>query len=262
MAFFPAYLWSRPVIFRSKIFFLPLFLILLTRCGYCQVSNIEVASGLGDLIERNRESALKLWDADICKLEDLDRSQSDPDGALLLIGSSSMVLWKSAAEDLAPYPVINRGYGGAKFSDLVVFADRLVRPHNFRAVLIFVGNDVVGNSDDRTAEEVGELARSVIKSIRQHNAVAPVFIIEITPTGSRFAVWDQIRQSNTALRELCLVEPNTYFIETAEAYLTVDNQPRDELFIEDRLHQNATGYHLWGKLIRNELDQVLKHCEE
>ena len=53
----------------------------------------------------------------------------------------------------------------------------------------------------------------------------------------------------------------TYFIETSAAYLDTKGEPRNELFIKDMLHQNREGYKIWGTLVRNKLDEVLKPSE-
>ncbi len=39
-----------------------------------------------------------------------------PKGALLFLGSSSIRLWSSLAADFEPWPVVNRGFGGAVVS--------------------------------------------------------------------------------------------------------------------------------------------------
>ena len=42
----------------------------------------------------------------------------DKECDVLFFGSSSIRLWKSLAEDMAPLKVVNRGYGGAMMRDL------------------------------------------------------------------------------------------------------------------------------------------------
>ena len=59
------------------------------------------------------------------------------------------------------------------------------------------------------------------------------------------------------LKETCSKLHNTYFIETAAAYLDKDGEPRKELFIKDMLHQNHEGYIIWGDLVKKKLDEVL-----
>ena len=53
--------------------------------------------------------------------EHLDNTQTYADDAVLFIGSSSIRLWKTLETDMKPYAVIQRGYGGAHFRDMVFF---------------------------------------------------------------------------------------------------------------------------------------------
>jgi lysophospholipase L1-like esterase len=166
-------------------------------------------------------------------------------------------LWKTITEDLSPYPVIQRGYGGARYSDLAYYAERIVSPHEFRAVVIFVANDVSGSERDKPPAETAKFFRQVLEVIRRHNAEAPVFLVGITPTAKRWEVWDQTQATNAALRQVIEADSHGHYIDTAAHYLNDEGQPRIELFVEDRLHQNRDGYRLWGRLIRAELDKIL-----
>ena len=76
-----------------------------------------------DPLEKYRESA-KAWEKDIAAFEKLDRENRDPENAILFTGSSSIRLWETMAEDMKPWPTIRRGYGGAKFHDLAIYAER------------------------------------------------------------------------------------------------------------------------------------------
>ena len=49
-----------------------------------------------------------------------------PAGAALFVGISSIRLWDTLKEDMAPLPVIKRGFGGSRLFDSVYWADRLV----------------------------------------------------------------------------------------------------------------------------------------
>ncbi len=200
--------------------------------------------------------ATKKWEKDIAALEKLDLTESYPDDAVLFIGSSSFRLWESIAQDMSPYTPIRRGYGGAKYSDLAVFAQRLIAPHKYRAVVVFVGNDVSGKPDDHSPAEVERLARYVCDVSLEHEPTAPVFLIEVTPTPLRFEYWSTIREVNARLRDIALTKPGIHFIDTAEQYLGENKLPRKELFRDDRLHQNGGGYELWSALIRQRLDEV------
>jgi GDSL-like Lipase/Acylhydrolase family len=209
-----------------------------------------------------REAAIEKWEDDIQKLEKLDASETDPEDGILLIGSSSIRRWQSSAVDLAPYRTIRRGFGGSKYSDLAVYAERLIRPHQYRGVVMFVGNDVTGSKEDHTPDQVEELVRYIISVSRNHQPDSPIFIVEVTPTPKRLDAWPEIRKLNARLRETALTESNTYFVATAEHYLDNNDQPREKLFVNDRLHQNQDGYAIWAGLIRRRMDEVFRASAE
>jgi len=202
--------------------------------------------------------ATKNWEKDILKFEQQDKSEKDPANAILFAGSSSIRLWSTLKEDVAPYPVIQRGFGGSKFSDMAVYAKRIIYPHQFKALVIFEANDITGSKTDKTPAEVDKLFRNIVKTVRKKYADQPIFLFEITPTKSRWAVWPTVKQTNQMLKETCSKLHNTFFIETASAYLNKDGEPRNELFIKDMLHQNHEGYIIWGDLAKKKLDEVLK----
>lgn len=210
-----------------------------------------------DLLEKYRAAAVKQWSKEMDRIKALDAKETDPENAVLFIGSSSIRLWDDIAQDMRPWPVIQRGYGGAKFSDLAVLADQIIKPHKFRALAIFVGNDITGGAADKTPDEVVRLFKHVVATARTHAPDAPIFLIEITPTPSRWAAWPKIKECNAALRQACEEGKDLHFIRTADEYLDAAGQPMAELFREDRLHQNRDGYARWRRLIGKEFAKVM-----
>ena len=201
---------------------------------------------------------VKAWEKEIAKFEEYDRTEVYPDDAILFAGSSSIKLWSTLAEDMAPYPVIQRGFGGSRLSDLAVYAERIFKPHRCRAIVIFVANDISGTDRDKSPDEVAFLFKSVLKTIRKSHPDTPVFWIEVTPTSSRWKVWSEIQRSTVLIRKVCNAQKNTYSIRTDFAFLNEDGKPRDELFVEDKLHLNAQGYSIWNNIIKKELNRVLE----
>ena len=213
---------------------------------------------LDSLLEKYRESGEEKWESHIQKLE--QRNVADgawPKGSLLFFGSSSFRRWETMNADMVPYPAINRGYGGAKYVDLVLFAERMFKPHQYRALMLFAANDVQGKGNDSSPEEVACAVREIIRVSKAHLPDAPIFIVEITPTESRFAVWEQTRAINATLREIALTSNNTWFITTAEHYLNADGAPKSEYFVDDKLHLNEQGYKKWAELLKARLDVFL-----
>lgn len=198
------------------------------------------------------------WEKEVSNLLEKDKTETYSDDAILFIGSSSIRLWDDIAKDMAPYEPIRRGYGGAKFSDLIHFTERIVYPHNFQALCIFVANDITGGNDDRTPKEVLTLQKQVIKTVRKKYPAVPIFQIAITPVNSRWSVWNETQQANALMKANAEKTPNLYFIETADGYLGEDGKPISALFRDDQLHMKPDGYHIWARIIKAELDKVLK----
>jgi len=201
---------------------------------------------------------VKAWESDIVKFEQLDRSDSYPKESIIFAGSSSIRLWSTLAEDMAPYPVIQRGYGGAKLSDFAVYSGRIFDPHEFRAAVIFIANDITGSDQDKSPEEVLALYKSLIKTIRKKHKDVPVFWIAITPSSSRWKAWPQIQKANNLIKEYSENNTNLYFITTDFAFIGNDGKPKNELFRDDLLHLNDKGYDVWQEIIKKELDRVLE----
>lgn len=202
------------------------------------------------------------WEKNIQQFEQLDKTEKYPDDAILFTGSSSITIWKSIAEDMAPYHVIHRGFGGSKFSDLAVYINRIAYPHQLKGIVIFEANDITGSKTDKTPQQNVELFRDIVKKIRKKFPETPIFLIEITPTKLRWAVWPKIKEANCLLKQTCESLPHTYFIDTASSYLNEKGEPRTELTQADNLHQNRDGYLIWMKLIKDKLDQTFATTEK
>ena len=222
-----------------------------------QPANEQLTPEEQQLLASLTERAQKQWEKDIKELESLDQTQVDAKDSILFIGSSSIRLWKSMAEDMSPWPTIRRGYGGAKFTDLVVFAERLVAKHDYRALAVFVANDITGGTEDKSPEEVVALCKILVKLVRKTHSDKPIFFIAITPNSKRFHVWDKIHKANQLIQQYAESDPKIYFIDTEKYYIGEDGKPRDELFVEDKLHQNSAGYKQWAAIIKRQLDADL-----
>lgn len=195
------------------------------------------------------------WNDDVEKLAADNTRDSNPE-AILFIGSSTIRLWNSLEQDVAPYRTIKRGYGGAKFCDLAIHSPQLVAGLKYRAAVVFVANDITGEKSDKEPEEIRRLASITIDTLKANNPHASVVILSITATPSRFAHWKRIQAANRALSTLADEKKGVHFIETESHYLNEEGKPMDKYFVEDRLHQTPEGYRLLGSLVKAKLDQL------
>lgn len=227
------------MVYRSSFLVLAVVLALLSSCNpVSKYINAEDVLG---------------WEEHMQVFDSLNAVESSDENTLLVTGSSSVRLWDSIHTDLAPYQVMQRGYGGAKLSDYNHYADRIIKPQQFKAILVFVGNDISGGDNDRTPREVLQLYKTLVKQIRERNHDTPVFWIEITPTPSRWHAIDQIRKANALIQDYCEKNEVLYFIPTFDVYTNQAGLPDSAFFRNDMLHLNRDGYKLWAQRIKQSL---------
>jgi lysophospholipase L1-like esterase len=173
---------------------------------------------------------------------------------LLVTGSSSVRLWDSIHTDLAPYQVMQRGYGGAKLTDYNYYAERIIKAQQFKAIVVFVANDIYGGEGDRSPRQMHQSFKAIVKLIRKRNPDTPVCWIETTPTPSRWHVNEQAREANDLIRAFCKRNDDLYFIATFDQYITSEGLPDSTFFRNDMLHMNRLGYMQWAEIIKSSLE--------
>ncbi len=197
------------------------------------------------------------WEDAIQEFKKLDSTETYSNDAILFAGSSSIRLWNTIEEDMSPFKIIQRGYGGAKLNDFAYYAKEIIYPHNFKALVLFIANDISGSKKDKSPKDVADLFNYTIDLVRDKYQDVPIFWIQITPTLNRWDVWDRTNEANNLIKEMCENSENLYFIETENYFLTSDGLPNTDLFIEDQLHLNIDGYNKWSEIIKTELNKRL-----
>ena len=215
-----------------------------------------------DFLDSYRAKATEKWEKAIVQLEQRDASEQDPADAILFIGSSSIRRWDSIAIDMAALshdPARLRGCQVQRRGGVRRATDSTA---SLPALVSFVGNDVSGKPEDHTPDEVERLVRYIVGVSHQHQPDAPVLLIEVTPTEKRLAVWPQNPRGQCSTARDCSVDSRHLLRRHRRALPRSDGHPRSELFVDDQLHLNSDGYHLWSTLIRRRLDEVLRATEE
>ena len=190
------------------------------------------------------------WEKNIATFEAQDRESPPPKGALLFIGSSTIVRWKMA-QDYPEHKVINRGFGGSQIEDSAYYADRVVIPYAPRAVFLRAGgNDLnAGKSVDQVFTDYKNFVAKVHGKLPETD----IYFISLSPSIARWKQHDQEKQVNNLVKEFIAGKPHLKYIETYDMVLGADGQPRAELFVEDKLHFNAEGNKLLAERVRPHL---------
>ncbi len=175
--------------------------------------------------------------------------------AVVFIGSSNIRLWSTLAEDFAPWPVLNQGFGGGHLSDVAHFAGRLVTPFHPRAVVISAGvNDI---HFGRTPEEVFGSATAAVARIQADRPALPVLFVSLLPAPSRSNELERIRATNRLIADWAAGRAGVTYVESFDVFQRPEGGLRDELFIGDRLHHTREAYRLRAERIRPALEKAL-----
>lgn len=197
-----------------------------------------------------------IWEDDIAAFEAEDEAQTPPEDALLFVGSSSIRLWDSLKEDMAPMPVIQRGFGGSKLGDCIHYADRIVTPYAPKALVVFCGSNDIAGDNPKSAETVFGLYKDFVATVHADLPGLPIYFIAISPTSSRWEHRDIVAEANRLVEAYSAQHEELYFINTAVALLDENGASKEELFREDKLHLNADGYAVWTSIIRPEMEKM------
>jgi lysophospholipase L1-like esterase len=191
------------------------------------------------------------WEKNIATFEAQDRENPPPKGALLFIGSSTIVRWKTLAEDYPEHKTINRGFGGSQIEDSAFYADRVIIPHAPRAVFLRAGgNDLnAGKSVDQVFNDY----KSFVAKVHAKLPETDIYFISLSPSIARWKQHEQEKELNNKVKEFIAGKPHLKYIETYDMVLGTDGQPRAELFVEDKLHFNAEGNKLLAERVRPHL---------
>lgn len=194
------------------------------------------------------------WESTISNFEALDAKNPKVAGGALLIGGSNARRWTDVDDHFPKHPFINRGFGGARLTEILHFADRIVLPHAPKLILVNAGgNDLNAGS---TPEQVRETAGALIAYVQDKLPDAEMYFIGLPYVGrahgnpQAIALIDEF---NKKLRELAAEHDHVGFIHIVDAYIDEKGGFKKDLFVKDGTHFNDKGYEVLAELIRNEI---------
>ncbi len=191
------------------------------------------------------------WEAEIRAFEKADRANPPPPETVLFVGSSTIRMWKSLAQDFPEHKVLNRGFGGCEIADCTYFADRIVVPYKPRLIVLRAGgNDIAAG---KTPEHVRDDFRAFVEKVRAKLPKVRIAYMTINATRSRWANASREKKANQLIKDCIAKGQNLDYIDTFDATMSGDGKPRKELFAQDQLHFNTEGYKILADRVRDHL---------
>jgi len=199
------------------------------------------------------ESSASKFEKDIQAFEKQDQQNPPPKNAILFWGSSSFRLWHTIHEDLPNLPIINRGFGGAPFRDLIHFMDRIVIPYQPRIIVVYGGSIDIHNHGN-TPEQVLDMFKHFKSAVHYKLPQTKICYLSMKPSISK---WDTIQldqKTNQLIAEYAEQTDLVEFIDIWTPMIQDSEPPPKYYFLPDLNHPNHTAYKLWAKVIRPFLD--------
>ena len=191
---------------------------------------------------------------DILHFKQMDSVHFPAKKAVLFIGSSSFTKWTDVQDYFPLHHIINRGFGGSTLVDVIRYTDDIVFPYKPKQVVIYCGENDIASSDTITAATVVNRFMTLFNIIRSRYKKIPIVFISMKPSPSREKFLSKMQAANTAIKEFLNTKKRTAFVDVYSLMLDAEGKPRKELFVEDMLHMNKSGYQIWQKA----LEPVLK----
>lgn len=226
------------------------FLVLLVACfGACNKPNfksLDVPWEPDYKLDRS-ESSIKGFEAK-------DAEKMPAPGGIVFAGSSSFTKWQSAAEDLAPLPIINRGFGGSTIPEVTYYAERTILKYNPKTVVIYCENDMFG-SKKKTPEQVRDAYVALTRTIREKQPNVIMYGISLKPSPSRWGRRADVERANNLIRDFIKSDKNHQYIDVWPVMLK-NGRPDGSIFLPDSLHMNDEGYRRWTKVLKPILEKT------
>ena len=225
-----------------------------TQVGFAVLGAVALLVSIGDLSadeEKKKTYSSDRWEKTIQGFELADKKNPPKPGGVLFLGSSSIRLWK-LDQSFSDLKAVNRGFGGSRISDSVVFADRIVLPHRPDTIVFYAGdNDVAGGL---TREEVVADYWKFSMWLEKNLPDTRLVYVAIKPSIARWNLWPVMRETNESIRKLCKNHPHRHFADIAKVTIGANGRPDPALFAKDGLHLNDKGYEAWTAVVRSILD--------
>jgi len=187
------------------------------------------------------------FEKDIQKFEAADLANPPEPGGVLLVGSSTIRMWKTD-KWFPDLHVINRGFGGSQMSDLNFYVERVVLKYRPRVIAVYEGDNDIGKG--KTPREVFEDYRKFLERVAKDLPGTEVIFIPIKPSLKRWELWPVMAEANRLIRRHTKLNPKWHYAEIAPSLLGDDGTPRKDLFAEDGLHLNEQGYEILSGILK------------
>ena len=196
------------------------------------------------------------FEPEVLKFEALDRRIPPPPRPILFVGSSSIRLWTNLPTLIQERPVLNRGFGGSRFKDLLRFFNRVVLPYGPSVLVVYEGDNDL--ADGQTPAEIAQDLAMFLDHAETELRGTSVVLLTVKPSPSRRHLLEAQFEFNRRLQTLAAARQRVRVVDVASPLLDSRGEPDPRFFAADQLHLNADGYEAWRKPVLDAIELSLK----
>lgn len=239
---------NRPRTLAPNAFAVAAILLLGITCGACHTPLPRPPIPDGENPRR--------WQEAIDDFSAADQNTQPPAGPVVFTGSSSIRLWHSLTEDMAPIPVLNRGFGGSRLFDACYYSEQLVSRYRPSIAVVFSGTNDIQGETPKHASHVRDLFSQLVRRLHHEDAELRIVFIAITPTASRAHHRAIVDDANRLIRSFCARDDRLYFVDPTPDLQNTVGEPDPQYFRDDGLHLDVAGYAVWTEHIRPVVERL------
>jgi lysophospholipase L1-like esterase len=166
---------------------------------------------------------------------------------VVFTGSSSIGMWNDIQERFPEFNVINNGFGGSHFSDLIYFYNELITKQTPEILFIYEGDNDVGSG--KKTSVIYRDFKTLSKKLQRDLTSTKVVFISPKPSIARWHLNKQYHKINKKMARYCRKTDGFEFADVWPVMLENNGEIKKDLFIRDGLHMNKKGYDLWQEVI-------------
>jgi len=239
-----------------RFFLLIMTIVLLCSCGSSQQVDTLQKEERAELERIMPKLDIDRFEKEIEAFEKKDMLSRYPGNMTLFVGSSSIRLWNTLAQDMTPHPVLNRGFGGSTLHEVNHYFDRIVAKYSPKQIFLYCGENDLAMT--YTVQETFDEFVEFIGKCKEQLPDTDIVFLSMKPSPSRWNIWNDFDEGNTLIKNLCVLSKKLHYVDVGQVMFNENGMPDETIFVEDMLHMNPSGYERWTTLIKPIVDELRK----
>jgi len=192
------------------------------------------------------------WGKEIKRLQKRISTHHKKEHLIVLYGSSSIRLWVHLQKDLAPYNLLNLGFGGSSYAWCLRYFNTLFDTIAPQRIIFYAGeNDL---SQGLPVQQVFNDFRMLVEKVRNTFPKVKITVISIKPSPSRATLSEKFQELNAMYKKYMVSIEGGTILDLYYLMLTSIGHIKSDLYLSDGLHLNRKGYEIWSYELKKFLD--------